>query len=1019
NNSICTTLNLYKYTQLIIAGLFIAGLLSYSSITTAQIRCGTVEYQKLLEQHHPKMEKEDVFEHWLNHKLSVHKSESRANRREQAELIEIPVVVHIIHSGEAIGIGKNVSDAQIISQIEVLNEDFRRTNPDAANTPPIFLSDAADIEVEFTLAQRDPEGLPTNGINRINGQRDVWALADNIILKSLSIWPPEDYLNIWVTAIDQEFLGYAQFPTTNQLGGLANGSSNEGTDGIVIHYRAFGSVEKFPPADLFSQYQLGRTATHEVGHYLGLRHIWGDNSSCFIDDFVADTPPATRSSNGLGSPCSFPGNNTCTSDSPDRPDMFQNYMDFSDDVCMNLFTNGQKDRMRIVLDNSPRRASLANSKGALAPEVFTNDIGIRNILSPGVSSCEASVIPELEIRNYGSNTVSAFTIETRLNGVVVSTDDFNVDLDNLEIVNITISPVSINNNTDNELSFMVLNTNGMTDNNPDNDLEEITISIPANGIAPFSENFDVFPAGWTINDIDEVITWELLTAPKETSTNRALGIDFFNYEIEGELDLFQSPLIDLSTAQDAVLSFDVSYATFPGVNQEGLFITVSTACEDPVFESDTVFFKLGSELATTSSSSFFTPSGQQDWRSEVISLRDFLGEENVRISFIAQNAFGNNLYIDNIALNVTAQADVAVDQIVSPSVVSCQDDQALIVEFKNTGTLKLGYFEINYQINSESFSPIIVELDDSLDLNETTFIELPASSFLNGVNNISVTVSSPNQVMDVDASNNSISRDFIIDNSVDIVPLKETFEDFGSLSWTIANPDGDITWQSSGTNFGTSAWIDLSDYDQIGEQDWLVSPIIDLSGLTQASLNFDYAYSFSNEQNDGLAVLISSDCGSTYFVSDFERQGSSLGTNDFSGLPSVDQDWQNMSISLNDFVGQEDVRIAFVSTNANGNNIFIDNIQIFITEFFIGANNDLFPNPTLDNRFKLLFDLEQRETVQIRLFDTKGNALSEFTLPNTLNQTYEIDMSDRPQGIYLVQVQGESFAYTRRVMNGQ
>lgn len=833
------------------------------------------------------------------------------------------------------------------------------------------------------------------------------------------IWPPEDYLNVWVTEIEQEFLGYAQFPTSDMLGGLAAASSNEATDGIVIHYRAFGSIATFPAADLFSQYQLGRTATHEVGHYLGLRHIWGDNSSCSVDDFVSDTPPATRSNNGLGSPCSFPGANTCTTDSPDQPDMFQNYMDFSDDICMNLFTEGQKDRIRTVLDNSPRRLSLSTSKGALAPVIVNNDMGIRNILTPNRTSCESVISPRLEVRNYGNNSVTSFTVQVLLNGNPMLAENFNVNLASLEIDEITLSPITLNETITNDLSFIITSTNGSMDENGDNDNASISVDIPANGNIPFSINFDVFPNGWSIDNMDETITWQLQNAPKDIATNQALGIDFFDYEIEGELDLLQSPLLDLSGADDAILSFDVAYASFSGVTQEGLFVTITRECEDPVYEADTVFFELANDLETANTNRSFIPSGQQDWKTEVINLRDYLGEENIRISFIAQNAFGNNLYLDNIELDVTARPDIAVEGIVSPSVVSCQPDQPLTVQFRNTGTLSLGYFEINYRLNNESTRTQIVELTDSLELNEALSLDLPVSNFSDGENELLITVSAPNQMQDVNADNNSVSLNFLIDDTTDIIPLKEQFNNFSEINWSVGNPDNDLTWESARTSMGTSAFVNLNNYTALGEQDWLVSPIIDLTDANQATFNFDVAYSFENGQNDELAVLISTDCGSTYFVSDFQRSGSNLQTGTFSGNPETNDLWQNISITLNEFLGEENVRIAFVSTNANGNDIFIDNIQVFVTDFFIGANSDLFPNPTVNGRFSLLFELDERETVDIKLYDVRGNTLQEQSLPNTLNQTYEVDMSSLPQGIYLVRVKGESFSYVRRVMHAQ
>ncbi|MCB0663092.1 MAG: zinc metalloprotease, partial [Saprospiraceae bacterium] len=180
----------------------------------------------------------------------------------------IPVVVHVIWNTTA----ENISDAQVQSQIDVLNEDFRRLNADANNT----WSQAADSEIEFCMATIDPNGTATTGITRRQTTVSSFSSNDNMKFYSTGgtdAWPAGDYLNIWVCDLSSGLLGYAQFP-----GGPAN------TDGVVIDYAYFGrNGSATPPFD------LGRTATHEVGHWLNLRHIWGDGN-CNVDDFVTDTP---------------------------------------------------------------------------------------------------------------------------------------------------------------------------------------------------------------------------------------------------------------------------------------------------------------------------------------------------------------------------------------------------------------------------------------------------------------------------------------------------------------------------------------------------------------------------------------------------------------------------------------------------------------------------------------------------------------------------------------------------------
>lgn len=317
---------------------------------TAQQKCATVEYLQQKQQQNILHESELQFEKQLAAK-TLQRKKDLTNKRTQSGPYRIPVVVHVIHWGEPVGTGRNISDEQILSQIDVLNKDFNRLNTDAVNTPAEFLPVAGSIEIEFVLARQDPNGYCTNGINRVYGSRASWQLVREAEFKALSYWPAEDYLNIWVIAF-QSYLGYAQFPVSSGLPGLDE-EGNRLTDGIVVDYRAFGVGSSSP------YYNLGRTATHEVGHFLGLRHIWGDDDACAATDYVSDTPPQKEETYDCPA---YPLNDDCSSSV-----MFQNFMDYSDDVCLNLFTNGQIDRIVTVLENSPRRNSLLTSHGLEEP----------------------------------------------------------------------------------------------------------------------------------------------------------------------------------------------------------------------------------------------------------------------------------------------------------------------------------------------------------------------------------------------------------------------------------------------------------------------------------------------------------------------------------------------------------------------------------------------------------------------------------------------------------------------------
>lgn len=329
---------------------------------TGIVRCVSSEYELALQEKNPKRATNQEFEEWIAPKVEAIKSKLLANRNVGGTnaVVTIPVVVHVIHSGQAIGSGRNISDARVLSQITVLNQDFRRMIATPGyNTNPI----GADVEIQFCLAQKDPSGNPTTGIDRVDLGGTTWNESNiETILKPQTQWDPTQYFNIWVCQFAGNLngvLGYAQFPSNSGLPGLNTNSGNANTDGVIIEWRAFGSSD-YASGTYFPGIDKGRTTTHEVGHCFGLRHIWGDAGSqetginCNGTDYCNDTPTAGWENYN----CNFPYD-SCPS-SPGE-DMVENYMDYTNDLCMNLFTLDQKARMLAVVQNSPRRNTLTAS----------------------------------------------------------------------------------------------------------------------------------------------------------------------------------------------------------------------------------------------------------------------------------------------------------------------------------------------------------------------------------------------------------------------------------------------------------------------------------------------------------------------------------------------------------------------------------------------------------------------------------------------------------------------------------
>lgn len=305
------------------------------------------------------------FEKWLQPLIDQQAKNSNRGTA-TATVYNIPVVFHVLHNGANVGVGLNISNAQVLSQLAVLNEDYRKTNADTILIPSVFTGVAADCEINFCLAQTAPNGSATTGIDRINYTTlgaTVPPFQKSYVdgtIKPATIWNPNNYLNIWVVPDYRDgifdLLGHATFPAGSTLSGLSAPFGTLTSDGVVIWYKACGRVGNLDPT-----YDEGRTATHEVGHWLGLRHIWGD-ANCG-NDYCNDTP--IQQTSNFGCPA-FP-NVTCTNGP--NGDMFMNYMDYTDDPCMFMFTTNQKARVQTVMANSPFRVALSQSTTCNLPVV--------------------------------------------------------------------------------------------------------------------------------------------------------------------------------------------------------------------------------------------------------------------------------------------------------------------------------------------------------------------------------------------------------------------------------------------------------------------------------------------------------------------------------------------------------------------------------------------------------------------------------------------------------------------------
>ena len=362
-------------------------------------RCGTVERERVLQHRNPNRQRQL---NELNRRLEQAQTSGMLLRQAADDAIyRIPVVVHVVHSTASNEIGGiangNISDEQIASQIQVLNEDYRRQpGTNGFNTNPV----GVDARIQFFLADKDPTGKPTTGITRhyYAQKKSFNVFDDDVLLSQIAYWPSDRYLNIWVTTVDS-YLGFTQFPTmADTLSGLP-GTSNEFTDGSIIDHRYFG--RQIGTVVRNSTYCCGRTVTHEIGHWLGLIHTWGD--AVCGNDYVADTPPTEGANQTVNCKELF---STCLG--PRTRNMIENFMDYSPDLCMNVFTVGQVGRMRTVLRLSPRRFRVIQSSLSPLPETETLIINVYP------NPADADITIDVQLKGFQSFVVEVTDMAGRL-----------------------------------------------------------------------------------------------------------------------------------------------------------------------------------------------------------------------------------------------------------------------------------------------------------------------------------------------------------------------------------------------------------------------------------------------------------------------------------------------------------------------------------------------------------------------------------------------------------------------------
>ncbi|MCB9287007.1 MAG: PKD domain-containing protein [Lewinellaceae bacterium] len=613
-----------------------------------QRTCGTMEADAALRERYPEMGALEDFERNLQRAIQAYEQEH--NVRSPQEVITIPVIVHVVHNGQTVGSGPNISQAQVQSQIDVLNEDYRRAGAGFNNHPA-----GADVEIQFALALVDPEGnpLPEPGIDRINGGRPSWEdSAIETILKPNTYWDPNRYCNIWTVQFGgqtAELLGYAQFPSLSTLPGLDQNMGPARTDGVVIRWQSFGRTGNLTPP-----YNRGRTATHEIGHWLGLRHIWGDGD-CSVDDFCNDTPPAGQPNYSCVEVNSCPGG---------ARDMIENYMDYTEDACMSIFTNDQKARIRTVMDNSPRRKELKSSTVHLGGGPSGAPVASFDVSRRGACSGES-----ITFTGQASNNPTSWQWQ------------FFDDGGNL-LATFDGQQQTITFNSPGIYSVVLTVSNGSgSDEVEANNLITIVSSSLFGAFTEDLENLNTALNEWVLYNPDADRTFQF--ANVSSYGNGSHSIVFDNYSTDddpsGTVDALISPALDFSGMANPYLYFEHAYAPYGGPYSDTLVLFYSTDCGATF---NPLWYKGGAELATAAAtqSPFQPNAGQWDWNQ--VSLGFLAGQPSVHLVLANLSGWGNNLYLDEISFidgldytSGTPEVDfgVARTQVCAGSLVQFQD----------------------------------------------------------------------------------------------------------------------------------------------------------------------------------------------------------------------------------------------------------------------------------------------------------------------------------------------------------
>lgn len=956
-----------------------------------------------------------------------------ANKNAATEII-IPIVFHIVdvESRQAW-----ITDRDIYEQVEILNQAYsgKKIEDYKGIIPQEIFDRNGQIPIRFVLARRTPDGKLTSGIERRTNASPSSIDIKSFATGGLDAWNTDKYVNVWAGTFSGEdagLLGIATFPFTD----------DQGAQGVVIGTATLPYTSNVNRS-YYPSYSEGATLAHELGHFFYLIHTFGDSFDCNNSDFNIfsgwplpqgagpegdDTPEEKKDSNGahFGNP-SVNYSDGCTALT--FGEMYGSYMNYFDDRALFMFSNGQRKRVEGCIDLY--RPGLTNSDGIIAPAIVT-DAFLVTVSPRGNIERRAFISPNAPltatIRNTGTTTLTFVTLNVKYDEETTASKVYSLSLAPGAETTLVIGENSLPTGA-HYLNISTSAPNNASDDFPGNDSITSFFHILSNTIeAPFTESFDNIlfpPKDWQVWNPQNNTTWARNSLSGFQSAGAAT-VQNYNYNGAGQLDELITPPINMLNADSSVLQFSLAYAAYDVKNVslwDGLEVYVSN---DGGKFYHLAYKKTGAQLMTVKAAvtSAFSapPTDPTKWRKESVNLTQFITPgKSLIIKFRQVNAYGNNLYLDDISVSAVANLsrDVSLIYVTELPQYNCDEMKAPSVSFKSLGTDALKSLKVNYIIDNGAINAL--KWTGNLLKGDTGNIQLSGFKMpAPGSHTLTAFTSLPNELADENTTNDTINSKFYVFGTVSS-PLSEDFESssFPPNNWVVTIEGEKMTWEktTSAAASGNGSLV-LRNYntDVASVNNFVSSVITDNSKYDSVFVAFDYAYASAGlldagEKKDTLEIQLSTDCGKTR-TTIWKKWGSDLLTvstiraGETGFIPSTNE-WLSTNIWIDPELAKKDFQVYFIAKSNKRNNLYIDNINVFgkiVPAQLKKQGYLIYPNPFHDEL--IIRNYEMPTTLQsAAIFNAEGKKIWSQQLNGMAQKEIHLNLSRFSPGIYVVKLQ--------------